>query len=113
MLAIICNAICIFLLIVGAVELIRILILSFLNVNSEQDSAFLVIPKGDHEEAEYLLRNAITRAKWIEFNNDQKIICLDCGMDEETRKICESICADYEFMQICKPYELYDVLNLK
>lgn len=113
MLEIICNIICIFLLIVGAVEIIRILTLFFLNVNCNQNDSAIVIPIGAHEEAEYILRNTITRVKWLEFNSNQSIICLDCGMDAETRKICEAICEDYEFMKICKPYELYDALNSK
>lgn len=113
MLGIICNIICIFLLIVGTVELIRILILFFLNANSDQNDSAIVIPINDQEEAEYLIRNEITRAKWFEFNRAQNIICLDCGMDEETRKVCEAICEDYDFIKICKPYELYDILNSK
>lgn len=111
MLEIICNIICIFLLIIGTVEIARILILSFLNVKNKSD-AVIVIPIREHdEEAELLLRSAVTRARWLEFNMNQNIICLDCGMDSETRRICQTICEDYEFMRICKPYELYDVLN--
>ena len=46
---------------------------------------------GHNEEAEYLLRSAAARVKWADNGRERRVICLDCGMDLETRMICEKL----------------------
>ena len=29
------------------------------------------------------------------------MLCLDCGMDEETRRICEAMAREYDIIELC------------
>ena len=99
MLHIILNIICIYLIILGLVETIRIFTLLIID-SKRLKNTFVIIPiSGHNEEIEYTLRSTITQFKWEGYKN-QKIICLDLSMDNETRKICEMICKDYDFIDI-------------
>lgn len=67
----------------------------------------IVVPVTGHdEEAEFVLRSAAQRAKWMGGKDEKRVLCVDCGMDEETRHICETICREYRFMEIVTPEEL-------
>ena len=60
------------------------------------DSALIVFvaPVGNNAEtAEQLLRGAASKLSSRRFRRSYAV-CLDCGMDDETRKICEQICED-------------------
>lgn len=86
--------------IIGVSQICRRIIFS---MTSEKlsENPFIVIPiKGRCESAEHILRAAAQRMKWIGGYNGQEIICLDCQMDNETRKICELVCCDYDFIKI-------------
>lgn len=70
----------------------------FIFKNKNIDALILVVPiKGKQDDAEYVLRSAAARIKWISRGRQDRLICLDCDMDEETRKICEGICKEYGF----------------
>lgn len=63
------------------------------------------------EDAEYLLRSAAQRVKWMGKNAPDRVICLDCNMDEETKKLCKLVCRDYPFIEMCTPDEMFEMLN--
>lgn len=56
--------------------------------------AFAVVPCGaeDGEKLEYTVR-ALQRARY-EYGAFRRIVILDCGMDEEARKIAALLCRD-------------------
>lgn len=65
----------------------------------DSETNTLIIPiKGHKEDAEFVLRKAAIKLKWKNSGKNSSIICLDCGMDSETRKICSLVCKDYDFM---------------
>ena len=53
-----------------------------------------------------VLRSAAQRAKWMGGKDEKRVFCVDCGMEEETRRICETVCREYRFMEIITPEEL-------
>ena len=63
------------------------------------------------ENAEYILRKAASEARWLSGKPVYSVICLDCGMDSETRRICELICSEYGFMRLCSREELCGIIN--
>ena len=63
------------------------------------------------EDAEYLLRGAAQRVKWMGKNGPDRVICLDCNMDEETKKLCQMVCKDFPFIEMCTRDEIADILN--
>lgn len=100
MLYIIRDVIIIALAVIGLVDLVRMVVLFFMRTKNDKN-IFMVVPICGHEEcAEILLRHAAARLKWMGGGRINKIICLDCEMDEETRKICEKVCEEYEFIEI-------------
>lgn len=101
MLQLIATTILVLLAIVGLVEICRVVMLMILRTKGENDVMIIVPICGHNEEAELLLRSAAARAKWLGGQSRQKVICLDCGMDEETKEICDLICTDYYFMEVC------------
>ena len=76
------------LLILGAVEAIRIFLRALLHTGKTGKIYFILAFRGHDEEAELALRAAVQKLKWLGGGDEKRILCLDCGMDEETREIC-------------------------
>lgn len=93
------DIIFIFLSVLGLVDLIRIAMCHFFKTKSDENLIILVPIRGSSNDAEILLRSAATKAMWVYGGAIEKVICLDCGADEETKKICMSICDEYPFME--------------
>lgn len=110
MLHAVCSVISIFLVIIGVVEIARIAVLMILQTKGDESMLIIVPIRGHDEEAEYLLRSAAAKVKWFNTMRHQKVICLDCGMDEETRKICTLIADNYRFMEIYNMSEFEELL---
>ena len=86
---------------IGITEIIRCLILFFVRVKTKEDYSYIVLPLGKNcEDAEQRIRAAAARVKWSDSGGAQTIICLDCGMDEETRTVCERIADDYSMVTV-------------
>ena len=56
-------------------------------------------------------RSAAARVKWADNGRERRVICLDCGMDLETRMICEKLVHSYGFMELCTMEELQGMLR--
>ncbi len=100
MLRTVCDIVCVFLLIIGLVEVIRYAILKIMTVKDDSNELLVLPIYGHNEEAEFLLRSAATKLRWNDLNNEKLIVCLDCGMDEETKHICNTISLEYDFMRV-------------
>lgn len=91
MLETISAIICVLFIIIGLVEVFRSIVLFVLRPKGE-DTAMTIVPIcGHNEEAEYLLRSAAARVKWADNGRERRVICLDCGMDLETRMILRKV----------------------
>ena len=88
------------LLILGAVEAIRILLRALLRTQKTGKICFLLSFRGHEEEAELALRSAVQKMKWLGGREEKQILCLDGGMDEETREICERMAEQYGIIEI-------------
>ncbi len=100
MLYIIRDIIFIILAIIGLVQIARSVVLFFMRSKKDGDVIMVVPIHGHDEEAEIVLRHAAARVKWVSGGRFKKVVCLDCGMDDETKKICDTVCRDYEFMEL-------------
>ena len=63
------------------------------------------------ENAEYILRSAAAKVKWISRGRNDCVICLDCGMDDETKRICQKICRDYGFAKLLTKQEFFKMIK--
>ena len=63
----------------------------------------LVLPfHGQVEDAELQLRHFASQYQKLAKDVDSGwLICLDKGMDSETRQICEKVCSEFSFMNLC------------
>lgn len=92
--------------IVGIIEVFKVISFSFFNKKDNNGEIIIVIPfNGHNEDAEMILRNAISDAKWLSSMSNRKIVCLDLGMDNETKKICEIISEEQDLVEIYSPEE--------
>lgn len=83
----------------------------FLYRNKSQSNIIILTPiKGKNEDAEYILRGAAEKIKWLCKNRNDSILCINCNMDEETRKICESLCREYGFIKLIDKSEIHKYL---
>ena len=106
MLYIIRDLLFIFFSIIGIIEIVRNIILYLMKTTSDKD-VFIVVPiYGHNESAEMLLRHTAVRVKWFGGSRINRILCIDCNADEETKIICKKICKEYPFMEFNDRIEL-------
>lgn len=110
MLEVLLRVILAFFCVAGVVAVFRMVWFHLLRTRNS-GSFYLILPISGHdEEAEMSLRSAAERIKWI--GSEARLLCVDRGMDEETRSVCEFACRDYPEIEICRPEELENILNL-
>ena len=64
-------------------------------------------------EADFFTLTAVFGNQSVSYTHLKRVLCVDCGMDEETRHICETICREYRFMEIVTPEELGNSFRLQ
>lgn len=100
----------VFFLIMGLVETCRLLLLWLLRPEKMEEAALVVPLTGHVEDAEYLLRSAAQSFQWDRSRCPKRLICVDGGMDQETKEICLHLQRELPFLEICSPQELGEVL---
>lgn len=97
----------IFFALIGIIQIIRGIIQA--TVRSKDDKEIILIePICKHQEnAEYLLRCAAWKVMWMGRFAPDKVICLDCNMDKETKRMCRLVCSEYPFMEIYTKEEMH------
>lgn len=108
---IIMGFIVIFLSLTGVVSCIRFLL--FRLYKSKNDKTIMLITPafGVCEDIEFTLRSCAAKIRWMGKVRPYRVICLDTGMDESTRKICKKICSEYEFMELADKAKLNSILD--
>ena len=98
--------------VIGIAAVIRELALKLFCRKDDGIIMFVTPMSGRCENAELLLRNAAARVRWMSRGRHDGVICLDCGMDGETRKVCESICKEYGFADLMTKKEFIERMEL-
>ena len=96
--------------VVGACAVIKEISLRLFRIKADC-SVMLITPVDSAEDAELVLRSAAARLKWGRSRADCAV-CLDCDIDEKTRKICETVCREYGFLRLMTKKELKEELHL-
>ena len=102
-----CMTVLVFLAVVGLCAVARSL--SSLLCRETAGEIIILSPMSGHrEDAEYVLRSAVRRAKlW----GCPSVICVDDGMDAETRRVCPLASRDCPMLRLCRREELSDIVN--
>jgi hypothetical protein len=67
----------------------------------------MIVTMGGHEEdAEFIMKSAVEKLRWMGGPEQKQLICLDIGMDDETKEVCQMICSRYPFVEICSVEQL-------
>lgn len=96
----------VFFLIMGLVETCRLLLLWLLRPEKMEEAALVVPLTGHVEDAEYILRSAAQSFQWDRTRCPKRLLCVDGGMDPETKEICLHLQRELPFLEICTPEEL-------
>lgn len=96
--------------IAGAVDLIRFLAHRLLKSKNCGKLVIFVPVSGHDESAEYRITGALERLDWVP-GGDGRVICVDCGMDEETAAVCRIISARNAGVELYTPSELSEMLE--
>lgn len=107
MLEIIGTVLLLFFAVLGIAECCRILTGFLLRPEGKGKVTMRLQFCGHNEEAEYILRSAIARMRWMNGSEEKEILCIDNGMDPETRKICEILAQRYPIVHICEENGTY------
>ncbi len=67
--------------------------------------------RGRVEDIEYQLRHFAARyRRTVKRGDAGRLVCLDNGMDEETRRICKTVCEEYPFLNLCTKEQLQKLI---
>ena len=95
--------------VVGMLEAFRALVFWLLRTKNPGKLYLIVSMSGHDEEAELVLRSAQERVKWLG-SSEAQVLLVDRGMDEETRKICDSAAAEMPELRLCRPDEVEKII---
>ena len=109
---IILVVLCLFLSVLGLVELIRLC--SFWVLRPKQaDFTFVVVPK-NVDSCEFQLRCAAERIKWFDFNNSCRLICVNRNADSKIENAAKILSLTYPFIMLSNCEDLvYNILESK
>ncbi len=96
--------------VIGIVASIRDISYYVFRYKKDNTVMFITPINGKCENAEFMLRSAAAKVKWVSRGKNDYVICLDCDMDDETKKICENICKDYGFAKMISKTEFIESL---
>lgn len=97
--------------VLGMVEAFRLFLFWLLKTKNPGKLCLVVSISGHDEDAELVLRSACERIRWLP-DGKTELIVVDCGMDEETRRICEMACLDLPEIRLCRPDEVSKIICL-
>ena len=95
--------------VLGMVEAFRVFLFWLLKTENPGKFYLVLFMSGHDENAELVLRSACERIRWIP-DSRVELVVVDCGMDEETKEICETICADLPEIHLCSQGEVGKIL---
>lgn len=76
------------------------------------NNSIMILPiGGSSNNTEFIVRGAIAKVRWLSISKNQQIVCLDCGMSDESREICSRLAERYSFISIKTVDELKEFLS--
>ena len=85
----------------GIVSCLRGAVWLLMRPLKDSETVIRVYMNGKSEDVEFTLRAAVNRIRWLCGNAPGgKILCIDRGMDAESRRICEILSEKYPVIRI-------------
>lgn len=103
--------ICVVLMILGASELLRLLVFWWTGPLTRTDFSLVVAPK-NAEDCECTVRAAAERIRWLDLKGSCRIICVNKSEDPEIDRICRFLMLRYPYLRVSKIGDLvYDCME--
>ena len=99
------KTILVLLAIVGLTEVFRLLSFRLLRTKNQGKIFWVLSFQGHDDEAELSVKNAVEHLRWLDSTQEKQVLCIDRGMDEETREVCRIISRENLDVHICTPEE--------
>lgn len=65
--------------------------------------AMVILPVSGHrEDVEFIVRGAAVRYRWAAGKPHGRILLMDAGMDEETRRLAKAVCGQIPEVDFCE-----------
>ena len=94
---------------VGLASLFRALLLLLFARKDDCTVMYITHIKPDCENVEMVLRGALAKRRWL--SGGESVVCLDCRVDEQTRRVCESVCREYGCAKLISKEEFLKSLD--
>ncbi len=98
-------AICAVLMVLGAAELVKLLVFWWTRPLTEGRLTLVVVPESP-EDCEYTVRMAAERLRWLEIRGPRKLVCVNHSGDPEIDRICRYLLLQYPYLRVSKPDDL-------
>ena len=99
------QAVLLILILIGLSELIRLLFYYLVSPGKEAKMLIILPFFGEQSDVEQLLFHA-QQLRWQRGHGVRAVLCVDYGMEEEARHICELYCREHSGFQLVEPGEL-------
>lgn len=71
-----------------------------------RNMAVLVFFQDRNENVESIVRDLDAERKWSCMGEECRLFLIDCGIDSETKRLCELCCQNYPETYFCVPEEI-------
>ncbi len=93
---------CTLLALVGLSDITKTIVVKLFAIDKNDNFVVIVPVKGHNEQIEHILRNTYCKLKWNNLLYKKDIICLDLGIDKETKQICKNMSNQYPALKLVK-----------
>ncbi len=97
--------------VIGVISFVRFLSFYLFRYKNDNSIMFITPIDGKCEDAEFMLRSAAAKVRWVSRGKYDYVICLNCEMDDETKKVCENICEEYGFAKLIEKNEFMELIK--
>lgn len=97
--------------VIGAAAIANEISLRLFRCDEECAMVYVTPINKECRNAELLVRNIASKLGAGRNRKNCYAVCLDCDMDDETKKVCEKLCREYGFIKLMNKEEF--IANLK
>lgn len=96
--------------VIGAASVVRAICLRLFCEKDDGTVMYVTHIPSDCGNAEFILRSALVKRRWCGVRS-VSAVCVDCPMDEKTKRICEGICREYGVKNLMSKEEFIKSLD--
>lgn len=90
----------VFFAVVGLIAVFREISLRLFTCREECTVMYITNISANDDNIEFVLRSALAKRRWSADKNSVFTVCLNCELNENTRRICERVCREYGFTRL-------------